>query len=553
VTALFIILASWIVLGAALLGLGLLVLHFVSSEAPDLWRAFWVGFAVAIALLQVWHIAAPVDGRAFMLCGALAAAGVAVARPWRRIPHAKLDVRLGLLLAAATLWLADRSLGPPVGDAGLYHLSAVRWASEHALVPGIANLHYRLGFNNPSLLWTAFADLGGFGANVSISLLLVAVTLRGIVGLTRLTRSGASPADAYWALLLAPVVGQAVTLHELRISSPDPDTAMALVAMAAGGEFVHAIFRPTRSGAFAAATLGVLAACLKLAAAPFAAVLLALVVLRGQAPLVAIALAIVSLVVPWIIRSVVMTGYPLYPLAIGGLPVDWRIPASRVEWVAALVRDHFMPPVAWELSAGGPWLRGWLLWQLTRCAELILVPALAAIAMLRFVRPHRALWLLLACAASLALWLRTPAPRFGYAFAWISVAALGVAILARDGSAESLRRRLRIAAIALAVLPVAHRLAAWTAAGSWSGVTETLLLRPAGSPGFQPVPKADLAIFTTRSGLVVWVPRDGDQVWNAPLPATPEPLPDLALRRPPSLEAGFVLRPDERQSSGVTP
>lgn len=543
VIALFLILASWAVLAAGLVGLGSLVLRLVSAEPGPAWRSFWVGFAAAIAVLQVWHIVAPVDGRALAVLGGLSITGLAVSRPWREANLGGTSWRVVLMLAAVTVWLADRSLGPPVGDAGLYHLSAIRWASEHAVVPGLANLHVRLGFNNPSLLWTAVVDVGGLGTHVSISLLVVAVALRGLVGLVRLAAGSATHADIYWALLLAPAAAQAVTLHELRISTPDPDAAMALVAMAAGGEFVESTFRPTRNGAFAAVVLAVLAACLKLSAAPFAVLVAAIVVWRRQAPLAAVVMAGVALVVPWVVRGVIMTGYPLYPLAVGRLPVDWRMPEARVTWAADLVRTHFMPPVAWDLSKGGSWIRGWLLWQLTRSPELLLVPALTAVAMARLVRRHRVLWLVLPCAASLAFWFRTPAPRFAYGFVWIVAAVLGVAVVASEDHGGRSHGRVFVAAVVLALLPIAHRLAAWSVAGDWSRVRETLVLRPATGTGFEAAPEPDLTTFTTRSGLVVWVPRDGDQVWDAPLPATPEPLPGLALRRAPGLDGGFVLGP----------
>jgi hypothetical protein len=545
VAAVLVILGSWLALSGLLVSLGLLALRAVSAEPADGWRAFWVGLAVAIAVLQVWHIALPVDLRALGLLGFLAVAGFVAGR-LRRAPEAPTGPALRpaalVALALLAIWLADRSLGPPVGDAGLYHLSYVRWASEHALVPGLANLHHRLGFNNPSLLWTAVTNLGGFGTHVSISLLLVAAILRGALGLSRLAR-GSDPSDVYWALLLAPLVGQAVTLHELRMSSPDPDTAMALVAMAAGGELVRETFHPSRSGAFATATLAILAACLKLSAAPFAILLVGLVLFRNRASLPAIAVAGAALLVPWTLRNVAQTGYPLYPLSIGRLPVDWSVPRAWVDRGAALVHTHFMPPAAWRLAGDGPWLRGWIVWQLTRCPELVLVPALAAAVLLRWARPHRVLWLILPCAGALVLWLDAPAPRFAYAFFWMTVAALGVAAVVHAPESPARRRTLGAVAVVLALLPLAHRIAAWSVAGDRERVAETLFLRPAAGLGFHPVPKAELEPYDTRSGLVVWVPRDGDQVWSAPLPATPEPQQDLVLRRPPGLEGGFAVRP----------
>ena len=283
----------------------------------------------------------------------------------------------------------------------------------------------------------------------------------GIVSLARVASHTASGVDVYWAFMLAPVVGHAVTLHELRISSPEPDTMMALVAMAAGGEFVRLASHPERSGAFAAAVLAVLAACLKLTAAPYALVLVALVLARG-APIRAITVAGTGLVVPWILRGLVLTGYPLYPLSIAGAPVDWRVPRELVDRLRMLISAHFMPPIAWELAAGGPWVKGWFLWQLTRCPELILLPALGLAVIAPFVRAHRVLLLLVPCAASLLVWLSAPAPRFGYAFAWIAAATMSVALFEKCATSTRAPRRLAlIALICVAAVPIVHRVLAW--------------------------------------------------------------------------------------------
>lgn len=50
-----------------------------------------------------------------------------------------------------------------MGDTGLYHAHCVKWLVEYGLVPGLANLHYRLGYNSA---WFAFAALfDGAGLN----------------------------------------------------------------------------------------------------------------------------------------------------------------------------------------------------------------------------------------------------------------------------------------------------------------------------------------------------------------------------------------------------
>lgn len=548
VTAIFIILTSWIVLASILTGIGALIHRALSDEVPELWRSFWLGFAGAIAFLQAWHLALRVSTWAMAVLVLIGVTGLFATKPWRSLPTVSFHrpatwSRTAVPLILLSVWLANRALGPPVGDAGLYHLSYVRWATEYPIVPGLANLHYRLGFNNPSLLWTASTNALGFGTHVSVSLLVAVATLRGAIGLRRLSGPQPEPTDAYWAIVLAPLVGQAVTLHELRISTPDPDTAMALVAIAAGGEFVQSAFRASRASAFAVVALALLAACLKLPAAPFALLIVALVAASGRGRAVFdISLVAVALFIPWIVRNVVQTGYPFFPLGFAPAPVDWLLPLDRVDSALREIHAHFMPPAAWALAGGSHWMRGWIAWQVTRSPELIVIPTLMALALARRVRPHKVLWLLAPCAASLVLWVRAPAPRFGYAFAWIAAAVLWVEVAVRNPLPFQRTWTIRVAATMLAFAPLLHRTVAWMAMGDWPRVMETLVLEPADGLGFHPTPATELRSYVTRNDLRVWVPQGGDQVWAAPIPASPEPDPDLSLRVPARLDQGFVLR-----------
>jgi hypothetical protein len=70
---------------------------------------------------------------------------------------------------------------------------------------------------------------------------------------------------------------------------------------------------------------------------------------------------------------------------------------------------------------------------------------------------------------------------------------------------------------------------------------------PSGDGGFPSVPKAELEVRTTESGLRVYVPalRPGDEqhemVWDAPLPASDYFTPQLELRQPGDLQSGFRI------------
>ena len=55
-----------------------------------------------------------------------------------------------VVLLVTLLWLANRATGSPNGqyDTGMYHYPVVKRASTYPVVPGIANLHGRLAYNN---------------------------------------------------------------------------------------------------------------------------------------------------------------------------------------------------------------------------------------------------------------------------------------------------------------------------------------------------------------------------------------------------------------------
>ncbi|EMO63800.1 hypothetical protein LEP1GSC133_1179, partial [Leptospira borgpetersenii serovar Pomona str. 200901868] len=50
------------------------------------------------------------------------------------------------LLSALIFFLYPPS--PFAYDSGLYHIQSIKWIQEYSVVPGLANLHGRFGFNS---------------------------------------------------------------------------------------------------------------------------------------------------------------------------------------------------------------------------------------------------------------------------------------------------------------------------------------------------------------------------------------------------------------------
>src|SRR5207302_8300946 len=91
---------------------------------------------------------------------AVAAAVTLVLLP-RRAPRVGWTL---LPVAIGVLWLANRSLGKALDyDLGLYHLSTVQYTLHYGTVPGLADLHTRLGAGDAHLLLVAFLSRGPWG------------------------------------------------------------------------------------------------------------------------------------------------------------------------------------------------------------------------------------------------------------------------------------------------------------------------------------------------------------------------------------------------------
>src|SRR5438067_13804353 len=91
--ALLIVLCGWLVTFFSLAGLGYIVRGVLGRRGVGAWGdAFWLGYAAAIALLQLWQLALPIQWQATLLLAILGGAGLVIAvgqsiwRVGRRIP-----------------------------------------------------------------------------------------------------------------------------------------------------------------------------------------------------------------------------------------------------------------------------------------------------------------------------------------------------------------------------------------------------------------------------------------------------------------------------------
>lgn len=588
-------LATWVVLTAVLSGWGLLLrrsfgLRTLCYEDAD--TCFWLGLGTVILFLQLWHFLLPIRWPATAAVIALGLAGIganagALGAWLRQVRWRRVLPLAGVVLVAAS-WVADRALLPVTAyDSGMYHIPVIEWTHAFPVVPGLANLHGRLAFNNSSLLFAALVDVGpwaGRSNHVVNGLFLVAILARILVRAFRFPSAhGPDRARSIFDLaLLAPIV--AMVLRPFFLSSFTTDVAAAVVLLVAVsilfGRLVRREETPGAAAAtafdgFAAMVLLAVAVCFKLSVAVFAVAAWSVgaYLLRragrtargpsGRALGWAIGLC-GALALTWLARGVILSGYPAYPSTFAAFPVPWRVPVEQAEaelaWIRHFARTYyrggipFAPETVLHWNWLGPWAASLLSnedanWQVVLPLALVgALPLVSGVGRVwgwgRVSRPAAAGWLLLLpLAVGAAFWFMTaPRPVFGFPLFWLLSALLVAQVLGAWGGGRAAGAPVLVAGLLVGVLPIVREARAALLRGPdpIAQVVRALFVAPGPDHGFHPTPPPELETFVTGSGLRLYVPKDDNRCMDAPLPCTPHPAPNLRLRRPGELGAGFV-------------
>jgi hypothetical protein len=587
VVATLVVLAWWAVLAPAFVGLGSLVVgrHF----GPGV-RLF-IGLALAVAFLQVWHFFHAVDTLATGVVLAMGSGGLALAakRGWLSRPLVSLPG--AMVWAAGILWLANRSTGPcQMFDSLIYQLHHVEWIRTLPIVPGLGNLNDRLGFNNSSFLLAALMEpsrLAGHGSHFLNGLLVAGVwsllvkCLDELIGGRRLTL-----ADAFLLVLSYPLLNDA---SHYRISSLGADSP-AFVFMALGAWALLRQSAATGDGRwpFVALLMAAAAACIKITAAPFSALLFGLVFLRwlrsadgARLRHYCAATAIgVLFIVPWMGRGIVESGYPFYPMPVLRADVDWAVPIEMAK-MTQVNNERAARTFNFRLEFGrepepDTWFRGWLLRQWRYGKADLVVPAVLLLIGVPLAASRRALSrltrdVLTAVGIGVVVWFIVgPQPRYGSGLIWIGAAVVVGGLL----SVSSMRQQ-RLAAVGWIGFGMATLLGPLLFRAGLVGSQQAPmagLIIPAAERGLfhQPVRTSVMQRFRTGSGLELDVPIQGEGGWRlavisdsmvigqplinnacfpGPLLRTPFPDPALTLRDPRSIAGGFRRVPAPGQSA----
>lgn len=338
-----IIILCWLVVFAVLISIGrIFSKNFVWFEY------FWIGFAAVIVLLQIWSIFLPVN--LYFLITILLATIIFTLLFKRKIKISGINLNFVFISALILLvisYYASQSVG--WDDTLLYHLNAVKWANLYPVVPGLGNLHMRLGFNSSFFLFASMFNNWLMQNKASHLALFTIASVLSLEILWILLYSKDRNLK-FFCLFVIPLIFSNIAKNEI-IASLSSDFACLLLAIATAIEFL----KGDKKSLIVAGILSVVLITIKPSSIVFSLAVLIFafyeLVLKNNTKTrlksLFIYLSVFSLfIIPYVVRNYYLTGWLFYPLPILGMKADWAMPSGQVRGLYITINTWAKVPEA---------------------------------------------------------------------------------------------------------------------------------------------------------------------------------------------------------------
>jgi hypothetical protein len=440
-----------------------------------------------------------------------------------------------LFAAGASVVLWYSTLVPDWFDSGGYHVQAIRWAHEHRVTPGLGNLLGHLALSSHWFLACAVFDRPlpeGPSLHALNGLVLCWLLSYCLPGLLGLFRGEGKASHGTRVLLLLAVFARYLT----HCSSPVTELPATVFLVLLFAERMDDLEGKAVSDPALLTMLALFLPTIKLSTV--GALFLLPFLLKDLSPTgwkrSACGMLVLGAAVglPWMLRNVVLSGYPFYPsVHLDLFDVDWKIPRADVEamerYVRGWARLHEPTTDATLAMSFAEWVPRWYgalaIYGKVVVGCFAILPLGAILAALwkpsrvrELCRQHRQELLLWGCAyAGAVYWfLMSPDTRFGFPYLLILCLLLARALLSRVTLSVP---RMAVGAGVLVFLGLAVLSAVREPRerGTW------LLAAP-----YPPVEMREVPL---RRGHA-FVPESGSALWDAPVPSTSRLEKDLEWR-----------------------
>jgi hypothetical protein len=463
---------------------------------------------------------------------------------WKRPSLLQIGVLfLGGLILISILDLASRSPNNP--DTAIYHAQAIHWIESYKAIPGLGNLTGRLAYDSNWLLDNAlfgYAWVKDPPFHALPGLLVLLSLFYFLQGTWQLVSGKGSP-SAWLKTLLIPIF---FYILPSEVSSPGTDLPAILLTWLLLSESLAGIWKAEaelESRQLLLGFLSVFAATLKLSVLPLLILPGLMVLFYAHKKNLAWGLKMAALglmvMLPWMARNVIISGYLIYPLPwLDLFNFDWKIPLGAVFaevnsinnwarhiWIGSTQHDYSLSLQEWVPL----WFKAE---TINRRIMAVLAGSSIIITALLFLTKPTRLWLqnhgsrgiglvYLTTYCGCLFWFFTaPDFRFGFSFIIISILLLGYPALYFIGS---IPRRLQFGSTALVVVTLLVN-QAWFYQASFQ--PKTFNNRITLPENYMTVPTSSCQFADFK----IWCAQLYDQCWYVPFPCVPRAVPEVELR-----------------------
>jgi len=559
---------SVIIFGLWLCGAGCLFGRLFGYSSPrNPWIYFWLGFFVVSTLSMLVSLFVPINLTSLIIFFILGATGLPFfCRECKKAAtqfdssEKKIFIFIAFLAVVVITCLGAYKSWSEAYDTDLYHAQTIRWYNEYGTPPGLGNLHARLAFNSSWLSLAALFD-NGIWDNRSAWIMPVLSLFGGIFyclhGLIFSRKNGTSLyvfCILLWFGLLILYAG--ATTPSLYYDTPVHilNTIIILEAYYIVSNYTKILSKKEIHASSILLMLSVGAFMIK----PIGAVsllfsgLLALYLLVRNSKQTVFSWCIVftpalCAIAVWVTKNIFLSGYPLYPLPILAMPFDWTMSFESVN-------SNYLDVLAWARMPGPGyrqslengffyWFIPWLIRNLQSKDFLVLAVLPSFISILlwfliaRYAKIKKIVYFFIWTFFSIIYWFITaPDIRFGGGFFWVWLGTAFLFLVPGDSHFEMANfwknPKVRIAFFYFWGLGILGGI-------GFNIISQKRDLISIGTIPSRPVKEY---IVDAVPPFSVWMPLEGDQTGNSPLPSTPYKPSNLEMREPGNLGKGFRVQ-----------
>ena len=446
--------------------------------------------------------------------------------------------------------IISRSLEIPSNpDSAGYHLASIGWINRFHLIPGLANLHFRFGFNNLGYFnYPAFFNFypvfshGYVIASISLIIVTYLFILRGLI--VNKSQPSLKMSPISWILALA------TTLNLKYVDSPTPDLIIFLLEIIIFLSLLSYFFEiqsvsQKTTSKLLVIGLSTLLITFKLSSIFYALISIFLVLIPAshvnKIELKKVLLIIILIIAPHLIRGYWLSGYPLFPNpSLAYETLEWFVPKSvainESNWIYSWARAPGLQPS--EVLNDWNWFLPWVLsikfvnWVLF---TLSFISTIINIINFKIIKKYFNVIffaLMAQCIISIVMWFYlAPDFRFLGSILWIYLSlsiTLNVIYLKNLCIASTVNPLILKAskACGLIIFIIAF--------------TKSIDMRYINFSGFQEISIPVLSIRKTDNDLVLKIPKEGS-CWMESGPCTPYFNESLKLIEANKFESGFAI------------